>query len=161
MYCPHATPGFLAGRGHRDWWSSPNFVSILLAPSDDTLALRSGGRTQDQGMTKLLSGGAMVLLLDFQSKGQGHLFIAMELSNDHRSSSNRHGNLICNTIFMWSTRSLSATGSTDMSATGLMASFQSLSSSSGSGISVRDICACIVRLWVATRQRALTLGAPP
>jgi hypothetical protein len=44
---PHAAPGFLAGRRRRDWCSSPNFASILLAPRDDTLALCSGGRTQD------------------------------------------------------------------------------------------------------------------
>jgi hypothetical protein len=50
---PHAAPGFLAGRGHKDWWSSPNFASILLAPRDGTLALRSGGRTRDQGVAKL------------------------------------------------------------------------------------------------------------
>jgi hypothetical protein len=47
---PHDAPGFLASRGYRDWWSSPNFASILLAPVDDTLALCSGGRTQDQGI---------------------------------------------------------------------------------------------------------------
>jgi hypothetical protein len=59
---PHAALGFLAGRGHRDWWSSPNFASILLAPRDDTLALCSGGRTQDQGITKLSSGFTMTPL---------------------------------------------------------------------------------------------------
>jgi hypothetical protein len=112
---PHAAPGFFAGRGHRDWWSSPNFKSILLAPRDDTLALRLGGRTQDQGMAKLSSEGAMVPLLDFRSKGQGHLFIAMKLSNGHRSSSSRRGNLICNIVRTWSMRSLSTTRSTDMS----------------------------------------------
>jgi hypothetical protein len=50
---PHVAPGFLAGRGHRDWWSSPNIASILLAPRDDTLALCSGGRTHYQGIAKL------------------------------------------------------------------------------------------------------------
>jgi hypothetical protein len=45
---PHVALGFLTRRGHRDWWSSPNFASILLAPGDDTLALCSGRRTQDQ-----------------------------------------------------------------------------------------------------------------
>jgi hypothetical protein len=45
---PHAAPGFFAGCGHRDWWSSPNFTSILLALRDGTLALRLGRRTQDQ-----------------------------------------------------------------------------------------------------------------
>jgi hypothetical protein len=49
----HTAPGFLAGRRHRDWWSSPNFTSILLAPRDGTLALRSGRRTHDQGVAKL------------------------------------------------------------------------------------------------------------
>jgi hypothetical protein len=158
---PHAAPGFLAGRGYKDWWSSPNFPSILLALRDDTLALHSGGRTQDQRMAKLSSKGAMVSLLDFRSKGQGHLFIAMELINDHRSSSSRRGNLICSTVCTWSTRSLSTTRSTDTSVVGLMTYFQSLSSSGGSGISARDrFCACIVRPWVATQQRALTPGAP-
>jgi hypothetical protein len=65
---PHAAPGFLTGRGHRDWWSSPNFASILLAPKDDTLALCSSGRTQDQGTKQLLSGFAMVFLLGSRSK---------------------------------------------------------------------------------------------
>jgi hypothetical protein len=157
---PHVAHGFLAGCGYKDWWSSPNFASILLAPRDDTLALHSGGRTQDQGMTKLSSEGAMVPLLDFQSKGQGHLFIAMELSNGNRSSSSRRGNLICSTICTWSTRSLSATRSTDTSAVGLMTSFQSLSSSGSSDISAQDrFCASTVRLWVATRQQALTPSA--
>jgi hypothetical protein len=112
---PHAASRFLAGRGHRDWWSYPNFLSILLAPSDDTLALCLGGRTQDQGMAKLSNGGAMVFLLDFRSKGQGHLFIAMELSDGHCSTSSRRGNLIYNTVCTWSARSLSITGSTDTS----------------------------------------------
>jgi hypothetical protein len=43
---PHAAPGFLAGGKRRDWWSSPNFTSILLAPRDDTLTLCSSVRTQ-------------------------------------------------------------------------------------------------------------------
>jgi hypothetical protein len=50
---PHVAPGFLAGRGHKGWWSSPNFASILLAPRNDTLDPCSGGRTQDQGTTIL------------------------------------------------------------------------------------------------------------
>jgi hypothetical protein len=66
---PHAPPGFFAGCGHRDWWSSPNFASILLALGDGTLALHSGGRTQDQGTEKLSNAGAMVSLLDFRIKG--------------------------------------------------------------------------------------------
>jgi hypothetical protein len=66
---PHAAPGFLTGCGHRDWWSSPNFASILLAPRDGTLSLHSGGCTQDQGMATLSSKGATVPLLDFRSKG--------------------------------------------------------------------------------------------
>jgi hypothetical protein len=49
---PYAAPRFFAERGHRDW-CSPNFVSILLAPGDGTLALHSGGRIQDQGVAKL------------------------------------------------------------------------------------------------------------
>jgi hypothetical protein len=131
---PHAAPRFFARCGHRHWWSSPNFASIILAPREDTLALRSGGRTQDQGMAKLSREGAMVPLLDFRRKGQGHLFIEMELGTGHRSSSSRRGNLIFSTIYTWSTRSLSATGRTDTSDTSLMTSFQSLSSSGGSGI---------------------------
>jgi hypothetical protein len=120
---PNVAPGFFAGCRHRDWWSSLNFTSILLAPRDDTLALHSGGRTQDQGMVKLSSKGAMVPLLDFRSKGQGHLFIATELSNGYRSPSSRRGNLICSIVCTWSTRSLSATGSIDTSAMGLMTFF--------------------------------------
>jgi hypothetical protein len=66
---PHAAPGFFAGRGHRGWWSSPNFASILLAPRDDILALCSCGRTQSQCMTILLSGVAMVFSLGLASQG--------------------------------------------------------------------------------------------
>jgi hypothetical protein len=134
---PHAAPGFFAGRGYKGWLSSPNFASILLAPRDDTLAPYSNGHTQDQGMAKLSSKGAMVPLLDFRSKGQGHLFIAVELNIGHRSPYRRHGNLICNTFCTWSTRSLSAIGSTDTSAAGLTTSFQSVSSSDDGGISAR------------------------
>jgi hypothetical protein len=65
---PHAAHGFFAGRGHRDWWSSPNFASILLAPRDGILALRSGGRRQSQCMTILSSGVAMVLSLGLASQ---------------------------------------------------------------------------------------------
>jgi hypothetical protein len=36
---------------------------ILIVPRDDTLALRSGGCTQDQGMAKLSNEGAMVFLI--------------------------------------------------------------------------------------------------
>jgi hypothetical protein len=66
---PHAAPGFFAGCRYRDWWSFPNFASILLAPGDDTLALHSGGRTQDQETEELSNEGAMTPLLDFRSKG--------------------------------------------------------------------------------------------
>jgi hypothetical protein len=45
---PHAAPGFLVGRRSRDWWSPPNFTSILIALRDDTLALCLGGRARDQ-----------------------------------------------------------------------------------------------------------------
>jgi hypothetical protein len=83
---PHATPVFFTGCGRSDWWSSLNFASILLAPRDYTLALHSGGHTQDQGMAKLARERAMVPLLDSRSKGQGHLFIAMELNTGHLSS---------------------------------------------------------------------------
>jgi hypothetical protein len=134
---PHVAPGFFAGCGHRDWWSSLNFTSILLAPRDDTLAPCSGGHTQDQGMSVLSSGVAMVFLLGSGSKDPGHLFIEVELSIGHHPSSRRHGNLICNTVCTWSTRSLSAIGSTDTSVAGLMTSFQSLSFSSGGNISTR------------------------
>jgi hypothetical protein len=148
---PYAAPGFFAGCGHKDWWSSLNFASIPLALGDDTLAIRSGGRTQDQGMAKLSREGAMVPSLDLRSKGQGRLFIGMGLSNGHRSSSSRRGNLICSTVCTWSMRSLSSTRNTDTSAAGLMTSFQSLSSSGSSGISAQDrFCACTMRPWVAT-----------
>jgi hypothetical protein len=140
---PHAALGFFAGCGNRDWWSSLNFASILLAPRDDTLVLYSGGRTQDQGMAKLSSEGAMVPLLDFRSKGQAHLFIAMDLITCRHPSYRRRGNLTCNTVRTWSMRSLSAIGSTDTFATGLMTSFQSLSSSGGCGISARGQILCL------------------
>jgi hypothetical protein len=61
---PHAAPGFFAGREGTGWWSSPNFASILLASSDDTSALHSGGRTQSLGETVLSNEVAMVLSLD-------------------------------------------------------------------------------------------------
>jgi hypothetical protein len=86
MYCPMLHLGLLAGCGYRDWWSSPNFASILLALGDDTLALCSGGRTQDQGIAKLSSGVAMVFLLGSRSMHQGHLFIAVELCHGRHSS---------------------------------------------------------------------------
>jgi hypothetical protein len=79
MYCPMLHLGFLAGRGYKDWWSSPNFASTLLPPGDDTLALCSGECTQDQGIAKLSSSVAMVFLLASRSMHQGHLFIAVEL----------------------------------------------------------------------------------
>jgi hypothetical protein len=66
---PHVAPGFFTGRGHRGWWSSPNFASILLAPMDDILALCSGGCTQSQCMTILSSGVAMVFSLGLASQG--------------------------------------------------------------------------------------------
>jgi hypothetical protein len=140
---PNAAPGFFAGCGHRDWWSSLNFASILLDPRDDTLVLHSSGHTQDQGMAKLSCKGAMVPLLDFRSKGQGHLFIVVEFSISHHQSYRRHGNLICNTVCTWSMRSLSATGSTDTSAADLLTSFQSPSSSGGSGIPARGQVLCV------------------
>jgi hypothetical protein len=158
---PHAAPGFFAGCSHRGWWSSPNFTSILLAPRDDTLAPCSGGRTQDQSVATLSSGVAMVFLLGSGNKDPGYLFIAMELSNSHRSSSSRRGNVICIIVCTWSTRSLSYAGSTDTSAMGLLTSFQSPSSSGGSDIFAWDrFCACTLHPWVATRQRALTPGVP-
>jgi hypothetical protein len=145
---PHAAPGFFTGCGYRDWWSFLNFASILLAPRDDTLVPCSGGCTQDQGMTILSISVAMVPLLHFRSKGQGHLFIAVEISIGHHPSYRWRANLICNTVCTWSTRSLSAIGSTDTSAAGLMTSFQSSSSSGSSSIFSWDI----VHPWVATRQ---------
>jgi hypothetical protein len=57
---PHAAPGFFAGRGCIGQWSSPNFASILLASSDDTSVLHSGGRTQIQGETILSTKVSMV-----------------------------------------------------------------------------------------------------
>jgi hypothetical protein len=68
-----------------------------------------------------------VFLLGFQSKGQGHLFIAVELCHGRRSPFRWRGNLICNTVCTWSMRSLSATGSADTSAAGQMTPFQPVS----------------------------------
>jgi hypothetical protein len=69
----------------------------------------------------------MVFLLGFQSKGQGNLFIAVDLYDGRRSPSSCRDNLIYNTVSIWSTRSLSATGSADTFVASLMTSFQSLS----------------------------------
>jgi hypothetical protein len=150
---PHAAPGFFIGRGRRDRWSSLNFASILLALRDDAFAPCSGGRTQDQGMSILSSSVSMVFLLGSGSEDPGHLFIAVELSIGHHPSHRRRGNLIYNTVCTWSTRSLSAIRSTDMSVVGMLTSFQSSSSSGGSSISAWDkVCACTVHPWVATRQ---------
>jgi hypothetical protein len=66
---PHAAPGFFVGHGHRGWWSSPNFASILVAPRDDILALCSGGLRQSQGMTILSSGVTMMFSLSLASQG--------------------------------------------------------------------------------------------
>jgi hypothetical protein len=65
---PHAAPGFFAGRGCTDQWSSPNFAGILLASSDDTSALHSGGRTQSLSETILSTKVAMVPSPDFASR---------------------------------------------------------------------------------------------
>jgi hypothetical protein len=64
---PHAAYGFFIGRGHRGWWSSLSFTTILLAPRDGILALCSSGRLQSQCMTILPSGFAMVLSLGLAS----------------------------------------------------------------------------------------------
>jgi hypothetical protein len=66
---PHAAPRFFVGRGHKCWWSSPNFTSILLASRDDISALCSGGRTQCQGVTILSSGVAMVFSMGSANHG--------------------------------------------------------------------------------------------
>jgi hypothetical protein len=66
---PHAAPGFFVGRGHRGWWSSPNFASILLAPRDDILALCLGGCSQSQGMAILSSSAVVVFPLGLGSHG--------------------------------------------------------------------------------------------
>jgi hypothetical protein len=66
---PHAAPGFFTGRGHKGWWSSPNFASILLAPRDDILTLCSGGRTQSQRTTILSSSVSMVFSMGLASHG--------------------------------------------------------------------------------------------
>jgi hypothetical protein len=102
---PHAAPGFFTGSRHRDWWSSPNFASILLAPRDDTGVPCSGGRTQDQGMTILSSGVAMVFQFGSSSKDPGLLFIAMELSIGHHSLHRWRGDLI-RTLFAHGARGL-------------------------------------------------------
>jgi hypothetical protein len=90
---PHATPRFFAGHGHRSWCGSPNIASILLATRDGTSTPCSGGHTQDQSMYVLSSGVVMVFSLDFLSKGQGHPFIAVELSIGCHPSCIRRGNL--------------------------------------------------------------------
>jgi hypothetical protein len=65
---PHAAPGFFAGCEGTGRWSSPNFASVLLASRDDTSALYSSGRTQNQGGTILSTEVAMVLSLDLASR---------------------------------------------------------------------------------------------
>jgi hypothetical protein len=134
---PLAAPGFLVGRGHRGWWSSPNFASILLAPRDDILPLCSGGCTKSQGMTILSSSVPWCFHWVWPVAGPGHLFIAVELRISQHSLSQTTWRSYQDTVCMWSMRCLSAIGSTDTSAAGLMASFQSLSFSGGSGISMR------------------------
>jgi hypothetical protein len=57
---PHAAPRFFAGCGYTGRWSYPNFASILLASSDDTSALHSGGCTQIQGEIVLSTKVSMV-----------------------------------------------------------------------------------------------------
>jgi hypothetical protein len=69
--------------------------------------------------------------------GPGHLFIAVELRISHCSLYQTARQPYQDTVCTWSTRSLSAIGSTDTSAAGLMTCFQSLSFSGGSGISMR------------------------
>jgi hypothetical protein len=64
----YAAPGFFVGHGCIGWWSSPNFESILLASRDDTSALYSGGRTQNQGVPTLSTEVAMVFSLDLASR---------------------------------------------------------------------------------------------
>jgi hypothetical protein len=64
---PHAAPGFFAGREGIGRRSSPNFASILIALSEDTSALRSGGRTQSQGETIFSTAVSMVPSLDLAS----------------------------------------------------------------------------------------------
>jgi hypothetical protein len=66
---PHAAHGFFARRRRKGWWSSPNFVSILLASRDGISALCSGERTQSQGVTILSSGVAMVFSMGLASQG--------------------------------------------------------------------------------------------
>jgi hypothetical protein len=65
---PHAAPGFFAGRECTGRWSSPNFATILLASSDDTSALHSGGHTQCQRETILSTEVAMVLSQDLANR---------------------------------------------------------------------------------------------
>jgi hypothetical protein len=139
---PHAAPGFFAGRGHRGWWSSPNFASILLAPRDDILVLCSGGRTQSQGMTILSSGAAMVFSLGLASHGSRPPIYSNGVQHRPPITSQMAWQPYQDTVFTWSTRSLSITGSTDTSAAGLMTPFQSLSFSGGSGISTRGQILC-------------------
>jgi hypothetical protein len=133
---PHAAPGFFAGRGRKDWWSSLNFASILLASRDDISALCSGRRTQSQGMTILSSGVAMVFSMGVASQGS-----SAPIYSDGAQRQSPFNSLMVwqpyqDIVHMWCARSLSATGSTDTSAVGLMTPFQSLSFSGDGGISM-------------------------
>jgi hypothetical protein len=117
---PHAAPGFFAGCGHRGWWSSPNFASILLSPRDDILALCSGGRTQSQGMTILSSGVAMVFSPGLASQGSKTPIYSNGAQHWSPFTSLMAWQAYQDTICTWSTRSLSTIRSTGTFATGLM-----------------------------------------
>jgi hypothetical protein len=64
---PHAAVGFFAGCRCTGQWSSPNFASILVASSDATSVLHSGGRIQSQGETIISTKVAMVPSPDLAS----------------------------------------------------------------------------------------------
>jgi hypothetical protein len=140
---PHAAPRFFAGRGHRGWWSSPDFASILLAPRDDILALCSGGRTQSQGVTILSSGVSMVFSLGLDSQGARTPIYSNGAQHRSPFTSQMAWQPYQDTVCTWSARSLSAIRSIGTSAVGLMTPFQSLSFSGGCGISTSGQVLCL------------------
>jgi hypothetical protein len=120
---PHVAPGFFAGCGRKGWWSSPNFVIILLASRDDISALCSGGRTQSQGMTILSSSVAMVFSMGLASQGS-----RAPIYSDGAQRQSSFNSLMAwrpyqDTVCSWSASSLSIIGSSGTSAAGLMTPF--------------------------------------
>jgi hypothetical protein len=156
---PYAAPGFYAGCGHRGWWSSPNFASILLAPRDGILALCSGGRTQSKCMTILSSGVAMVFSLGLASQGSRIPIYSNGAQHRLPFTSLMAWRPYQDTVCTWSAGLLSAIGSTGTSAAGLMTPFQFSFFSIGGGISTLcRFCASTLHPWVARQQQAWLPG---